>query len=122
MEKPYAPIARAAAARLAASVDPNLPQLTERVLAEADHPEQQTRQYDVSIALAAAQLIVGIAALAWTVYWTLKKEAKAPSREVLARKVRIEAVERFGGPDGRGQEIIEVVVEELWLREDIADA
>ncbi len=72
---------------------------------------QRSEQYLDPVALAA--LIVSAAQLAWTLYSDLKTKRPQPSREVLARRVRVELPECQGVSSSDRARIIEVVAEEV---------
>ena len=85
------PIARHAAARLAATLGPDLPAQVEREL-NADSLDPPTRVVD-PVSLAA--LLVSVASLAWTIWHDLKKDHAARSQseqaEALAAALALSA-------------------------------
>jgi hypothetical protein len=77
-DTPSAAVARRAAARLAPTLDPRLPDHVAQALAE-DQPVQ--RVYDLT---PLAALLVSAASLGWTIYRDLKRDHAAASAEHLA--------------------------------------
>lgn len=113
MSETHADIARRAAAELAPEVGSALPALVEARLAGA--PEQTDRYADPSLVIAFAGLLVNAAALAWSIYRDLKKDAKAaPAREALARQVRVRIEVPPGMTAAHRDRAITVVVEEVF--------
>jgi hypothetical protein len=105
---PVEPIARAAAARLAADLGPALRVDVEAALS-CRQSAQPPEQYLDPVSL--GSLVVSAATLAWTVYTDLRSKSQPPSREVLARTVRIELDEDAFDARTRDR-LIQVVVEE----------
>jgi tetratricopeptide (TPR) repeat protein len=101
-------ISRAAASRLAAQGEPAVVAEVEAALVAG--PDGHRDQYVDPISLGA--LIVSVATLAWQVYTDLKARKDTPSKEVLARRVRIqlENSDHTSTPDD--QQVIEIVVDE----------
>jgi hypothetical protein len=122
MPDPIAPIARRAAARLADRLDPKLPALTERALAEEG--DTAVRSYDAGVSLALAGLLLSAVQFGWQIYRDLKedrdrkaKEQKGglaqPLQAVIVRRLRVRLAEPRGlAPEQRDQ-LIEVVTEEI---------
>jgi hypothetical protein len=98
--------ARAAALRLAPEYGPSLPTDVEAAIYRTDGP--LTRYLDpVSI----GALIVAVASFAWTVYRDLRKSTPEPSRDTVARTVRVQI--RDAGPASPQRDrVIDVVVDE----------
>jgi hypothetical protein len=109
MTDPVEQIARAAAAHLAAEHGPTLPLDVEAALHARESAPQQDRYFD-PISLGA--LIVSIASLAWTVYTDLKKKTPHPSRDVVARTVRVRVQDTGGLSTADRDKVIDVVVTE----------
>jgi hypothetical protein len=106
---PVAAAARAAAGRLAGEYGPGLAAEVEAAL-YAGGPGRRDQYVDpVSV----AGLIVAVATLAWTVYNDLRKKTARPSREVVARTVRVQLRARGGGDPAAQEKITEVVVTEV---------
>jgi hypothetical protein len=115
--------ARRVAARLAADIDPGLPEQVERALAE-DPLERPPERVD-PISLGA--LIVSIASFGWTVYRDLKKDRDAAREDPAARAKRLatrlqeEGTDAIRLPAGLTAEqrsrIIGVVAEEIVAAE-----
>ncbi len=102
--------ARLAAQRLAAGYGSHLVPNVEAAL-HAFGSRQRSDQYLDPVALAA--LIVSAAQLAWTLYSDLKTQHPQPSREVLARRVRVELSEDEGVSPRDRIRVIEVVTDEV---------
>src|ERR1700733_15154313 len=86
-------VARRAAVRLAASLDPNLPAFTERALAEDDAPRATTRSaFDITTGIALSYLLLNVVKFGWDAYRSLqsdrererekKEKAEADDREL----------------------------------------
>lgn len=130
MDDPTAPIARRAAARLAGSLDPNLPALTERVLVE-QAPSERTR-FDAGVSIALAGLLLSAVQLGWQVYRDLKEDREKREkeeqekgdrriREVLVRRMRLELGEPRGLTIEQRDRLLEVVAEEILVTEESPD-
>jgi len=131
-ERPAGPegVARRAAARLAAEVDPALPALTERAIAGGGGAERM-RSYDPALGIALAGFLLSVAQFGWTIYRDLKadreKAAEKADRDhipdraglggLLARRIRLAMETPAGVTPERRDRIVEVVVEEI-LRDD----
>ncbi len=63
--------------------------------------------------IALASLLVSLAGLAWTIYRDLKKDAAAPSPDVLARRLRLDAELPQAVTAERRARLIAVIVEEV---------
>ncbi len=121
-----ADLARRIAQRLADETDPNLPALTERVLAEGPETSPESHTYDAGVAIALAALLVSAAQFAWSVYRDLKKDRQedrekpptASHRELLLRRMRVEFRGRTEIPRARRDRLFEVVVDEVLVREE----
>ena len=108
-------IARRAAQKLALSIDPSLPALTERILSveEESGRDDGKDRYDMGTAIALASLLVSIAGLAWTIYRDLHRDGKKPGRDIIERRLRVETGEPDGIPASTRDLMIEVVVTEV---------
>lgn len=104
-----ADIARAAAARLEPELGAQLGQDVEAAIhaQEGSAPERYVLD-PVSL----AGLIVSVASFAWTVYRDLKKETPEPSRDVVARTVRVRLEDPGSHSAAERDRVIEVVVDE----------
>jgi hypothetical protein len=101
MTAPYDDLARKMAARLEHKLDPKLPALVERVLAEegegdgdgGDHGNK--RFFDPTVAIALADLIVTVAKAAWDVLKDVRegREKKKQAEHATAQQARIESLE-----------------------------
>lgn len=98
--------ARAAAVRLAPEFGAGLPADVEAALHESSGGD---RYLDP---VAVASLVISAAQFAWTIYIDLKKKSAKPSREVLARRVRVELADRTELEAGVRDRVIDVVVAE----------
>jgi hypothetical protein len=99
MTAPYDDLARKMAARLERKVDPKLPALVERVLAEGDEDEGDSghkRSFDPTIAVAIATFVVAIAKAAWEVVKDVRegREKKKQTQQGAAQEARIETLEQ----------------------------
>lgn len=72
--------------------------------------DQRPERYADPISL--ASLIVSIATLAWTVYNDLRTKTPQPSREVVARTMRVRLNDAAGLDPAQRDRVIDVVVEE----------
>jgi hypothetical protein len=121
-------LARRIAQRLAEETDPNLPALTQRVLAEGPETSTKPQSYDAGTAIALAALLLTVAQFAWSVYRDLKKDqqeaeekpAVASPRELLYRRLRLEFHDRPGVSPTQRDRLFEVVVDEVLLRDGAA--
>jgi hypothetical protein len=104
-------IARAAAARLTAEHGPSLPGDVEAALQTRETTAPPDRYLD-PVSLGA--LIVSIASLAWTVYNDSKKKTANPSRDVVARTVRLQLTDAGEHSPKDSDKIIDVVVTETF--------
>lgn len=102
--------ARAAASRLS-------DKLGERVLIEVESAlhthdgSERPKQYTDPVAL--GSLIVSIASLGWTIFSDLRKRTPRPSKEVVARKIRVELPPSGVITDAQQNDIIDVVVDTI---------
>jgi hypothetical protein len=85
--------ARAAAVILASDLGPGLPAEVEAALHARSAVRQRPGQYDTSViaglAISAASLIVTAAQLAWSILTERRPNAPEPSRDQIARQIRI---------------------------------
>ena len=109
MDDPVAPIARAAATRLAADHGRALTVDVEAALARRG-PAQPPEWYLDPVSL--GSLVVSVATLAWTVYTDLRSKTRSPSRDVLVRTVRVRLVGADAVDAATRDQVIEVVVDE----------
>ena len=107
---PVATVARSAASRLTDKHGPGLAADVEAAL-HARGTEQRPEQYVDPIALGG--LLVSIASLAWTVYTTLRQRTPNPSRDVLARAVRVELRARGDAAPACQDQVTVVVITEI---------
>lgn len=119
-------VARRAAARLAGEVDPSLPALTERAIAEGA-PREGMRSFDPTLAIALGGFLLSVAQFGWKIYRDLKEdrgkaaEKAAESRDqeraglgtLLARRIRLGMETPPDVTPERRDRIVEVVVEEI---------
>lgn len=103
--------------------DPNLPVLTERLLAEGPQAPPESHTYDAGVAIGLAALLVSAAQFAWSVYRDLKKDRRerpttAAHRELLLRRLRLEYSGRTEISQARRDRLFEVVVEEVLVRDE----
>jgi hypothetical protein len=108
MSDSVATISRAAAQRMATRGRPE--SLVEVEAALAAGPNARKDQYVDPISMGA--LIVSVATLAWQVYTDLKAKGGKPSKEVVARKVRIQLAEADRTPAADDPTIIDIVIDE----------
>jgi hypothetical protein len=101
-------ISRATARRLAAQGRPESQVEVEAAIAAG--PNGGRDQYVDPISLGA--LIVSIATLAWQVYTDLKASSDKPSKEVVARRVRIRLQDSDRPSTTDDQKVIDIVVDE----------
>jgi hypothetical protein len=101
-------ISRATASRLAAQGEPQV--VVEVEAALAARPNGRREQYIDPISLGA--LIVSIATLAWQVYTDLKARNGEPSKEVVARKIRIQLQDSDRPSTLDDQKVIDIVLDE----------
>jgi len=106
---PVALIARAATARLAADHGRALTTDVEAALARRG-PAQPPERYLDPVSL--GSLVVSVATLAWTVYTDLRSKTRSPSRDVLARTIRVRLVGADAVDAATRDQVIEVVVDE----------
>lgn len=109
-------IARRAAGRLAPEIDPALPAVVEGQLrggGGGGGAGPPLRFLEPATTIALAGLLVSLASLAWTIYRDLKKDAAAPSPEVLARRLRLDAELPEAVTTERRARLIAVIVEEV---------
>jgi len=130
MDNTYESVARRASVRLAGSLDPNLPALTERAIAEDGTPREATRStYDPATAIALAALLLNVAKFGWDIYRDLRsdrekarekaeKEDPHQIRQLLVRRIRLKAGEPRGLSAAQRDLIVEAVAEEILLSED----
>jgi hypothetical protein len=129
MAASYEPIARRAAARLAASLDPSLPALTERALSDG-RAQSEMRSFDGGASFALALFLLNVAQFGWKIYRDLrddreKKEKKEGAavearqvREVLVRRMRLSVEAPRALAPGTCDRVIEVVAEEMLAAEE----
>jgi hypothetical protein len=110
-------ISRAAATRLAARGEPQAEVEVEAALAAG--PNGSRDQYVDPISLGA--LIVSIATLAWQVYADLKARNGKPSKEVIARRLRIQLQDSEHTSTLDDQKVIDIVVDETIKEGEQAD-
>jgi hypothetical protein len=116
-------LARRVAERLAAETDPNLPALTERLLADGPEASAKPQTYDAGTAIALAALLLGVAQFAWAIYRDLRKDRQEAQekprttshRELLHRRMRLEFHDRPGVSTAQRDRLFEVVVDEVML-------
>jgi hypothetical protein len=101
-------ISRATAQRLAAQG--RRESLVEVEAALAAGPDAPKDQYVDPVSLGA--LIVSVTQLAWKIYTDLKAQGGKPSKEVVARRVRIQLADADNTPSPDEPEIIDIVVDE----------
>ncbi len=111
MTIPQEEIARLAAAKLSATMNPALPQLVEGVLAEPQ-AKRDPEMFDAATAISLASLVVSMASFAWAVYKDLKKDSQQPDQTIIARKTRLKFENTEGLSIQDRDRLIEVVVEE----------
>jgi hypothetical protein len=109
MSDPVDTGARRAAERLAVELDPRLVMDVEAAL-HAKRGRRPPERYLDPMSLGG--LVVSVASLVWTVYRDLMKHTSAPTPEVVARRVRVEARIPSELTPTQGDRIIEVAVEE----------
>lgn len=116
-------MARRAAGRLSGELDPALPALTERVLAEGVEPEPR-RSFEPVTGLAVASFLLAVAQFAWKVYRDVQEEREKageqtgkPDRErirsVTARRARLELEPPEGMSEAQRDRMVDVVMEEI---------
>ena len=118
MNDPVAPIARAAATRLAADHGRALTTDVEAALARRG-PAQPPEQYLDPVAL--GSLVVAVATLAWTIYTDLRSKTRSPSRDVLTRTIRVRLVGADAVDTATRDHVIEVVADETLRTEQNPD-
>jgi hypothetical protein len=105
------PVARGAAEHLAERYGRGVPLDVEDALRARDGATDSPGQYadwsDV------ASLIVSVAALAWSIYDSVRRKGERLQPEALARHVRVELRDTYGLGPGDRDRIIEVVVAEI---------
>jgi hypothetical protein len=106
---PIAPISRAAAARLAADAGPSLTADVEAALADRGSGRPPQRYLDPT---ALGSLVVSVATLAWTVYTDLRSKTPSPSRDVVARTVRVRLDTADTVEAATHDRVIDIVVDE----------
>ncbi len=109
-------IARRAARPLAQEIDPALPAVVEGRLrggGGGGGAEPPLRFLEPATTIALAGLLVSLAGLAWTIYRDLKKDAAAPSPDVLARRLRLDTNLPEAVTTERRARVIAVIVEEV---------
>lgn len=124
-------LARRAAARLAGEVEPNLPALTERAIAEGGVVGGM-RSFEPVSGLALAAFLLSVAQFGWTIYRDLKedreksteKAAEARAKGVgglgplLVRRIRLGINLPVGVSSAHRDRIVAVVVEEILNEEE----
>ena len=106
-------IARRAAGRLAQEIDPALPAVVDGQLRGRGGAEPPVRFLEPATTIALGGLLVSLASLAWTIYRDLKKDAAAPSPDVLARRLRLQVELPEPVTTGQRDRLIVVIVEEV---------
>ncbi len=119
MQNAYAAVARQAAARLAGTFDPRLPQFTEAALAQDGGESRRSVEtfLDVDTVIALATFVVNTAQLACMIYIEMKKKNPDPRKDVAIRRIRLELdLPPSISPRDRQKvdQVIEIVVEETW--------
>jgi hypothetical protein len=108
-------LARRAAQRLGAELEPRLPGAVEAKLRAGGEPPE--RFEPVSLAVSLATLVISAAKLGWDVYRDLTKDKKAaPAADVVARQLRIKLELGEGVSTEQRDMVIAVVVDELAKR------
>lgn len=128
MTTPYANVARAAAARLAADLGSDLPALTERALAQ-EGAASRRRSFDIATSLAIAGFLLSAVQFGWQIYRDLKaerekkeqeeKDGKRQTLQLLVRRMRLSL---DPAPDLTPQQrdrLLEVVAEEILAGENL---
>jgi hypothetical protein len=116
---------RRAAGRLAEELNPSLPAMTERMLAEGTDAEPR-RSFDPMTGLAVAGFLLAVAQLGWKVYRDVKEDrekaaeqAEDPDRHrirsVMARRIRLELEAPAGMSEAHRDRVVDVVVEEILV-------
>jgi hypothetical protein len=132
MDNPYESVARRAALRLAASLDPNLPALTERALADDGAPRETTRSaFDITTGIALSSLLLNVVKFGWDAYRSLqsdrakeretKEKAEADDselRQMLIRRMRLNLGEPRSLTVAQRDLLLETVAEEILVSED----
>lgn len=109
--------ARSAGARLAAEYGASVSPQVERALSRRH--DSSPPQYVDPVAI--GSLIVSAATLAWTIYRDLKSRAPRPSRDVVARTLRVQVGDPAGLEPSQRDRVIEVVVDETLRAATDAD-
>lgn len=116
-----ADIVRSVAARMdkQARVPTGLTETVEAVLAQGT-TEDRPVTYDPATLIALGALIVSAVQLAWTIYRDIKQEngksgetAAKPSRELVARRVRLKLEQQPGTSPPQLPLVVDLVVEEI---------
>jgi hypothetical protein len=122
MTDPVEAAARSAALVLASDLGPSLPAEVETVLAARYTGEQRPGQYDpvaiAALGIGAADLIVSIAQLAWSIISEQHKHTAQPLPDATARQVRIALRQQDIAVSPSTDHITEVVITELIRLED----
>ncbi|MCX5801140.1 MAG: hypothetical protein NTX17_07120 [Candidatus Eisenbacteria bacterium] len=117
MLEPYEQIARNAAARLAATLGSELPQMTEKALDMPDARGVPDQYLDSATAINLASLVVSIASLVWSMCQDRPQKTSKSNRDVIQRRITL----KVGRPDGvsvsQRDRIIEVVIDEAMKME-----
>lgn len=109
MDDPVWAIARAAALRLAPECEQRIVADVEAALHKQDLP-QPPGQYLDPISLGG--LIVGVAALAWSVYADLRRRNRQPPADAIERTMRVRLRSTEAIDPSQRDRIVEIVVEE----------
>ncbi|WP_285791316.1 hypothetical protein [Micromonospora sp. NBRC 101691] len=86
-------------------------ELRSGVLAALHTPGQPSQRYNETIDLIA--LIVSVATLGWTVFWSLRGPTSRPNPEVVARRIRVELSAPATITPEQRDLVIDAVVEEI---------
>ena len=122
MSDPVADAARSAAAILTPSLGPGLSAEVEGALYTRAAGGQRPGRYDpaalASLGISAASLIVTIAQLAWSIVSDQRKHTTQPSREVIARQIRIHMRQHDIPMPPGADHITDVVITEIIHQQD----
>jgi hypothetical protein len=111
MEPEAKQIARAAAARIAAT--DNNARLETDVSRQLDNPDGTTPQDYEPVSLAIASVVISAATLAWTIYRDLRNDRRAINPDAIARRVRVQIADQHPDISARDRDrIIDIIVEE----------
>jgi hypothetical protein len=114
---PATAAARAAAVILAPDLGPGLPADVEAALHARDAVRRRPGQYDTAViaglAISAANLIVTAAQLAWSILTDRRPNAPEPSRDQIARQIRITLHEQDVALPHGSEHITSIVITEV---------